>query len=320
MRTHPLPASGATGGGLPVVRPSLHSPPDEQREAKILVARLRERIARMEDSHYRLEQKRERQDLSAGLFLPWRFDVTAVDAHLPEQGLSRHTLHDLAPERYGDMPATMGFAAALAVKRLNVDQKRRPILWCRSTIECKEHGKLYGHGLERLGLSRNKLLFLYLKRQVSVFWTMEEALKSGCFSSVISDAAPQHTDLSITRRLSLSAGEGRSSGLLVFTRNYQDATASFSRWQVATASSPLLSLEPGAPGYPAWAVTLSRIRGGRPGQWTLIWHPQQRLPTVSYHASHHFSLVSGISGGALSQGTAQAGQTLKPQRPALRAG
>jgi protein ImuA len=320
MRTHPLPVSGAIGGGLSVAGPALHSPPEEQLHAKALVARLRDRIARLEESQHRLEPKRGWQDRSAKPFDPWQFGVAAVDAHLPEQGLSRHALHDLAPERYGDTPATMGFALALAIRRLNGDQKQRPILWCRSAIECLEHGKLYGHGLERLGLSREKLLVLSLKKQVSLFWTMEEALKSGCFSTVISDAASQHTDLTITRRLSLSGGEGRSSGLLVFNRNHREATASFSRWQVATAQSPPLSLEPGAPGYPAWAVTLSRIRGGRPGQWTLLWHPHSQLSTVSHHASHHFSLVPGISGRALSQGTAEAGFAPAAERPALRTG
>jgi protein ImuA len=320
MRTHPLPASGATGSGLPVASPALQHQSEEQVHAKDLVARLRERIARMEESQHRLEQKRGCQDRSAKPFTPWQFGVAAVDAHLPEQGLSRHALHDIAPERYGDTAATMGFVLALAIKRLNVDHQHRPILWCRSAIESQEHGKLYGHGIERLGLSREKLLVLSLKKQVSLFWTMEEALKSGCFSSVISDAAAQHTDLTVTRRLSLSASEGRTSGLLVFNRNYSNATASFSRWQVATAHSPPISLEPGAPGHPAWAVTLSRIRGGRPGQWTLTWQPRSQFSTVSHHASHHFSLLPGIPGGAFSQGAAEASLATAPERPALRTG
>lgn len=315
MRIHPLPVSGAAGGGLPVAGPALHRRPEEQTHAKALVARLRERIARMEQSHQRLDRKSSTRPST-----PWRFGIAAVDAHLPEQGLARHALHDMAPQSYGDTAATMGFTMALAIQRLKVDQKQRPVLWCRSAIECLEHGKLCGHGLEWLGLSREKLLVLSLKKQVSLFWTMEEALKSGCFSSVISDAASQHIDLTITRRLSLSAGEGRSSGLLVFNRNHEEATASFSRWKLATAQSPPQSLEPGAPGHPAWAVTLSRIRGGRPGNWNLTWQPHQQFSTRYPHASHHFSLVSGIFGGALSQGTAEAAFAPAAERPAFRTG
>jgi protein ImuA len=311
MRTLLSPLKGAAGGGLPVAAqlpiPSLKRQPEEQLQAKALLARLQDHIARIEQTRHQLAPRHGISDRIAKPRRPWQFGVVAVDAHLPEQGLARHGLHDLAPFRYGDTPATLGFALSLAIQRLNIDRRARPILWCRSAIECREHGKLYGHGAEGLGLSREKLLVLVLKNQVSLFWTMEEALKSGCFSSVISDAASQHTNLTITRRLSLSAGEGRTAGLLVFNRNYISATASTSRWQVATSPSPPPALEPQAPGHPAWAVTLSRIRGGRPGHWTLLWHPQHHSKlSPSHHASHYFSLVPGISGGTLSPGAAQA--------------
>lgn len=310
MRIHPLPLSGKAGGGLPasgLACPQLHLPPEEQLQAKALLARLKDHIARIEQSRHQLSPRHGSVDRTAKPRRPWNFGLAEVDAHLPEQGLARHGLHDLAPVRYGDTPATLGFALSLAIQRLNVDRRARPILWCRSAIECQEHGKLYGHGAESLGLPREKLLVLVLKKQTSLFWTMEEALKSGCFSSVISDAASQHTDLTITRRLSLSAGEGHSSALLVFNRNHDSETSSASRWKVAATPSPPPPLEPQAPGHPAWAVTLSRIRGGRPGQWTLLWHPQHHSKlSSSHHASHHFSLVPGIPGRALSPGAAQA--------------
>jgi protein ImuA len=323
MHTHHVPLRGAAGGGLPAAVPSpvVQRQPEEQLQAKALLQRLQDHIARIEQTRHQLTPRHGITDRTTKPRRPWHFGLEAVDAHLPEQGLARHGLHDLAPARYGDTPATLGFALSLALQRFNVDHRMRPILWCRSAIECQEHGKLYGHGAENLGLPREKLLVLVLKKQVSLFWTMEEALKSGCFSSIISDAASQHTDLTITRRLSLSAGEGRSAGLLVFNRNHNTATASTSRWQVAATPSLPPLLEPQAPGYPAWAVTLSRIRGGRPGHWTLLWHPQHHSkPSPSHHASHHFSLVPGFPGRALSAGTAQAELAHAAQEPALRTG
>ncbi len=323
MRTHPSPLSGAVGGGLPAAAsaPSFHPRPEEQRHAKAVVARLRDHIARLEDNRQPLAHKPGMQSRSTRPQAHWHFGLPGIDAHLPEQGLARHALHDLAPSRYGDSPATLGFALSLAIQRLSVDRQQRPILWCRSAIECREHGNLYGHGAEHLGLQRENLLVLVLKRQISLFWTMEEALKSGCFSSVISDAASQQTDLTITRRLSLSAAEGRSAALLVFNRNHDTATASASRWQVAANPSLPPRLEPQAPGYPAWAVTLSRIRGGRPGQWTLLWHPQPHSEFRSpHHAPHHFSLVPGLSGRALSAGASEAEFGLATAQPALRTG
>ncbi len=324
MRTHPLPPMAAAGGDLPAsgLKPSnLYLPLEEQLQAKALLQRLKDHIGRLEQNQHHLTPRSGMMNSTTKPRTPWCFGLVAVDAHLPEQGLARHGLHDLAPSRYGDTPATLGFALSLAIRRLNVDRRNRPILWCRSATECREHGKLYGHGAETLGLPREKLLVLILKKQVSLFWTMEEALKSGCFSSVITDAASQQTDLTITRRLSLSAGEGRSSGLLVFNRNHDMATASSSRWKVAASPSPRPVYEPQAPGYPAWDITLSRIRGGRPGHWTLLWHPQASPQLRSHdHAPHHFSLVPGFSSGALSSGTAQAEHALTPSGLALRTG
>ena len=317
MRTHPLAPVATAGSGLPA--PSLHLASDEQREARALVTRLRDHIARIEQNQNRLDQKRGWQDRSAKPATPWRFGLPTVDAYLPEQGLARHGLHDVAPARYGDNAATMGFALGLAILRLAGDKQNRPILWCRSAIESREHGKLYGHGAEQLGLPRSKLLTLVLKKQVSLFWTMEEALKSGCFACVISDAASQHTDLTITRRLNLSAGDGKSAGLLVFNRNHPEATASFSRWHISTSPSTAPPLEKNAPGPPAWGVDLLRIRGGKPGQWTLSWQTTSSNLKVQ-NASHHFSLVSGIPGGAFSQGTAQAQVPLATPGLALRTG
>ena len=317
MRTHPLAPVATAGSGLPA--PSLHLASDDQREARALVTRLRDHIARIEQNQNRLDPKRGWQDRNAKPATPWHFGLPTVDVHLPEQGLHRHGLHDVAPVRYGDNAATMGFALGLATLRLAGDKQNRPILWCRSAIECQEHGKLYGHGAEQLGLPRSKLLTLILKKQTSLFWTMEEALKSGCFACVISDAASQHTDLTITRRLNLSAGDGKSAGLLVFNRNHPDATASFSRWHISTTPSTAPPLERNAPGPPAWGVDLLRIRGGKPGQWTLAWHTSSPTHKVQ-NASHHFSLVPGIPRGALPQGAPQAQGPLATPGPALRAG
>jgi protein ImuA len=329
MRILPLPAVAMVGGGLPapgtftlsrLTAPSLPQEPDEQTRARALIARLKQQIARLEDSQHRLEPRSPWQSRVPRPGTKWSLGLAEVDAHLPEQGLGTHGLHDVAPAGYGNSPAAMGFALSLAKLRLDSDPKARPVLWCRLAFECQEHGKLYGHGLVSLGLPREKLLTLSLKNQVSLFWTMEEALKSGCFACVVSDVAAQHSSLTITRRLALSAAEGHSSGVMVLSRLYENATASTSRWRIATAPSPPQDLDPRAPGPPAWEVTLSRIRGGHPGHWTLCWQPPSSTNPSNSHASHHFRLVSGISGTALPQGTAQAESPQPSRRPALRTG
>ena len=64
----------------------------------------------------------------------------------------------------------------------------RLLLWCRLQAQEREHGRLYGHGLERLGLPRHRFLTVSLKKPAELLWTMEEALKSGSVAAVIGDA------------------------------------------------------------------------------------------------------------------------------------
>ena len=254
---------------------------DEQR-ARALVGALQQHIARMDGSAQRFDRRR-----APGA--AWLTGVATVDAHLPAGGLARAGLHDIAPAAYGDGPAAMGFAVALALNAFASDGRdRRPLLWCRLQNEAREHGRLYGHGLEALGLPRARFLTVALKTPMAVLWTMEEALKSGALALVIADADPRSADLTATRRLNLAGGAGRAAGILVFTRDAGAATASHTRWRVAAAPSQAPPHDPQAPGAPAWMIELTRARGGRPGLWQMEWQ----------HAPHRFNLVPGLSGGA----------------------
>ena len=298
MRLKPVPIVAAEGFCDPAAG-------DEQR-ARSLVAALRQHIARMDGSAQRFDRRRR------AAAAPWATGIAAVDAHLPLGGLARAGLHDVTPAAYGDSAAAMAFVVALALSAFAADARdRRPLLWCRLQNEAREHGKLYGHGLEALGLPRARFLTVTLKTPMAVLWTMEEALRSGALSLVIADADPRSADLTATRRLVLAGGAGRAAGLLVFTRDAGAATASHTRWRVASAPSQAPPHDAQAPGAPAWTIELTRARGGRPGLWQMEWQ----------HAPHRFNLVSGLSGGAFhphadENGIAPAGEA----GAALRAG
>lgn len=268
-----------------------------------LIAALRQHIARIEQSAGQFEAVK-------GRGLPWTCGLAEVDRHLPAQGLMRAGLHDVSPAAYGDQPAAMGFALALALRRLTDSQERRPLLWCRLAAQEREHGRLYGHGLEGLGLARPRFVTITLKKPQGLLWTMEEALKSGALAVVIGDADAAHADLTVTRRLALAAAAGKSAGLLVFAKADVAASASQTRWRAASIASLSPSHDAAAPGRPAWTIDLTRARGGRPGQWILEWH----------HAHSGFSLVPGLRGGAVHPWTDQAGPLRPAQGPALRAG
>jgi protein ImuA len=220
---------------------------------------------------------------------PWAFDIAEIDRHLPETGLARRGLHDIAPGAYGDMPAAMGLALALALKRLADPAELRPLLWCRLAREVKEYGNLYGHGLESLGLARHRFVTVTLRKPLALLWVAEEALKSGALALVLADAEPKYAGLTATRRLSLAAQAGKAAGLLVFTQPTTNATASHTRWVAGATRSKPPPDDEDAPGPPAWDVELTRARGGRPGQWLVEWQ----------HAPHRFDLVSGLRDGAI---------------------
>ena len=268
-----------------------------------LIAALRQHIARIEQANAQFEAVKGRAE-------PWTSGVPEIDRNLPTLGLQRAGLHDVSPGAYGDQPAAMGFALALALRRLADAQERRPLLWCRLAAQEREHGRLYGHGLERLGLKRQRFVTITLKQPQALLWTMEEALKSGALGVVIGDADAAHADLTVTRRLSLAAQAGASAGLLVFARADVAASASQTRWTAASAASFSPPNDGAAPGHPAWNIELTRARGGRPGQWIVEWH----------HAYHRFSVVSGFRGGAVHPWADQAGASGPAQGAGLGAG
>jgi protein ImuA len=199
-------------------------------------------------------------------------------------GLEVHGCHEVVARAYGDAPAALGFAAALCARRLIAlkPQDRRPVLWVRALGEVSEYGRLYGHGLARFGLTRDRLLTVSLSKPQAVLWTIEEALRSRAVSMVVCDANHTRFDLTATRRAMLAAQEGETPCLMVFASPRDGATAARTRWQVSPAPSIPPPYDDTAPGDPAWHLTLTRSRGGRPGTWTVDWH----------HATHRFSLVS----------------------------
>jgi len=214
----------------------------------------------------------------------WITGLAEIDAHLPAGGLHPHGAHEVVARSYGDAPAALGFAAALAACRLSglQPEDHRPVLWVRALGEVSEYGRLYGHGLARFGLTHDRLLTVSLRKPAAVLWTIEEALRSRAVSMVVCDGDHDRFDLTATRRAMLAAQEGETPCLMVFTEPRDGATAARTRWQVAPAPSIPPPYDATAPGNPAWRLELTRSRGSRPGAWTVDWH----------HATHRFSLVS----------------------------
>jgi protein ImuA len=296
--------------------PDVASPKTHGRGVRsLLLERLRARVARIEAGGIETPSLTIERPASVPA-QGWGLGLAEIDRHLPRPGLAADGVHEIAPAAHGDMPAALGFAAALAVRRLAAEPAdERPLLWCRLSPETREWGRIYGHGLEALGFPRHRLLTATLSRPDAVLWTIEEALKSAALAGVVADVG-SGMDLTAVRRLMLAANAGQTPGLLVFPAPPRGGTAARTRWSVAAAPSAAPPFDDRAPGAPAWNLRLVRCRGGRPGEWFVEWS----------HATHRFALACAVSGrtadpghpGGIDEPAAGAGAGGRPRLAARR--
>jgi protein ImuA len=238
----------------------------------------------------------------------WDLGLPEIARHLPAEGLSLQGLHEIAPQAYPDLPASLGFAASLAARRMNL-APTKPVLWLRLAARQSDMGELFAQGLEGLGLPRQNLITARLRKQDHLLWGLEEALKSGLLALVIADLPERAASLTTSRRLHLAASQGTTPALLLAGEPCTSATAAATRWQVQALPSAGDPYDEKAPGPPAWRLALTRCRGGKPGEWQVEWH----------HAAHRFSLVSGFSDRTLASDLPQTGVGISsPPGPALR--
>src|SRR5262245_8437076 len=89
---------------------------------------------------------------------PLPFGLPALDAHLPQGGLTCGALHEVIPETPADLPATFGFVIAM-LGRL---PRNAPVLLVTAPRALAAHGhffgRLYGHGLHQLGLDPARVI------------------------------------------------------------------------------------------------------------------------------------------------------------------
>ena len=236
------------------------------------------------------------------------FGLAAIDEALPDGGLARAALHELA--------ADPGDAASRALAAIIAGRAGGPVFWIQLARDVQEGGQVYPYGLAALGLDPDRVFAITAATAQDALWAMEEALRAGCAGAVIGDGlAP---DLTASRRLLLAAESGSGPALIVrdavvdagvgaglappscresnatsvlaadtagrgkprpyntsvdrATTRAKHSSAALTIWRIASAASA----EDVGPGAPRWDITLVRCRGGRvPRSWLVEWNGAQ---------------------------------------------
>ncbi len=183
-------------------------------------------------------------------------------------GLRADGLHEFQAEEAIDTAATIGFA--LLVARLRCGLDRRPLIWARQDDAV---GRPYGPGLAELGVDPDGVTLLMLGDGRALLRAALDCVRDGAAAGVLIELHGRQPllDLTATRRLALAGAQSEPLVRLARSAAPSAPSAAHTRWQVAAAPSQPL---PGdAPGYPAFALTLLRQRGGREGlKITLEWN------------------------------------------------
>ena len=201
--------------------------------------------------------------------------IDRIDADLLG-GLRSDGLHEFYAARIEDGASTLGFGLALARRRQAQDG--RPLLWGRLARGPMAQALPYGPGLVEWGLEPARMAVLLLPDARSLLRAGLDAIRAGAAGALLleMEGPCPLLDLTASRRMALAAAETGTMVLLVRRGAQPVPSAAHSRWEVAAAPSDML--EAGAPGAPAFALTLQRQRGGRDGmRYHLCWDRESGL-------------------------------------------
>lgn len=167
-------------------------------------------------------------------------------------------IHEFMYSNLEDGAATCGFITGLL----------KPLMANNGVIFWIAQGpRIFPPALESFGIQPDKIVFVDVKSEKHVLWSVEEALKCPVLTAVVGEVS--RISFTASRRLQLAVEQSEVSGfLLCHSSTAPTATASVTRWRITSLPSYIAENLPGV-GFPQWRVELLRIRNGRPGVWDI---------------------------------------------------
>jgi protein ImuA len=183
-----------------------------------------------------------------------------VTAAFPNASFPTGAIHEFLSAGAEHAAAAGGFIAGLLSALM---QNGSACIWISASRT------LFPPALKAFGIEPNRIIFIDLKKERDVLWTMEEALKCEGLAAVVGEL--QEISFTASRRLQLAVEQSRVTGFIL--RHHPrtlNTIACVGRWKISPLPSELEEGMPGV-GFPRWQVALLKIRNGRPGTWQMEW-------------------------------------------------
>lgn len=179
-------------------------------------------------------------------------------------------IHEFICDDSESLAASGGFVAGIISSCF---RKHGPILWISTSR------KIFPPALTLFGIDPDKIIFIDLKKEKDLLWTIEEALKCHGLAAVIGEI--RELDFTSSRRLQLAVEQSRVTGFILRKHPSKLTTnACVTRWRIESVPSSFDSDIPGV-GFPRWNVELLKVRNGKPGSWEIEWKRKKFKPVLN---------------------------------------
>lgn len=180
----------------------------------------------------------------------------AIQAAFPDAQFPLGAVHEFLTNDYPSAASTNGFIAGILT---NIMRNKGVTIWISL---CPA---IFPPALTSFGISPEKMIFIYLKKEKEILWVMEEALKCAGLAAVVGEV--DALSFTTSRRLQLAVEKSEVTGFVI--RNNAgglNTNACVTRWKITSLPSDLAGDMPGV-GFPRWNAELLKVRNGRPGNW-----------------------------------------------------